>query len=332
MFHSATWNHDHDLTGERVAAIGTGASAIQFVPKIQPIVGKLHLFQRTPSWVMPDPDREVTDFERRMYRRFPSTQRAVRGLIYLVQEVTVFGTIINRRLSKVLERVARKHLRDQVSDPELRAKLTPDYLIGCKRITMSDTYYPALQQPNAELVTESIREVRAHSIVTADGEEREVDTIILGTGFKVHDNPGFERIRGRDGRTLGDAWKGSPRAYLGTTVSGFPNFFLLVGPNSAGGYNSIIFTTESHINYALQAIRAMDRDRISAVDVRSDVYETFNRETDERLRDSVWNEGGCASWYIDSNGRNGIWWPGFTWDLWRQTRRFDTDEYELQQA
>jgi cation diffusion facilitator CzcD-associated flavoprotein CzcO len=332
MFHSAHWDHAHDLSGERVAVIGTGASAVQFVPRIQPEVERLYLYQRTPSWVMPDPDRRVTDLERRLWQRVPATQRLLRGALYLAHETTVLGTIVDRRLSKGFERLARGHLARQVEDPELRAKLTPDYTLGCKRITLSDTYYPALTQPNAEVVTEPIREIRARSIVSGDGSEREVDTIIMGTGFKALDNPGFERVRGRGGVSMQEAWRGSPRAYLGTTVSGFPNLFLLVGPNSAGGYNSIIFTTEAHVNYAVECIKEMDRRGLRSVEVRRQVYDDFSRETERRLRSSVWNKGGCASWYLDRNGRNGVWWPGFTWRLWQRTRRFDTRDYVLTAA
>ena len=332
LFHSARWNHEHDLSGERVAVIGTGASAVQFVPRIQRHVGSLHLFQRTPSWVLPDPDRRVTGVERTLFRRVPATQRLLRAGIYFAHEATVFGTIVNRRLSSSVEAIGRRHIRSQVADPELRAKLTPNYTLGCQRITMSNSYYPALTAPGSEVVTEPIREVRARSIVTADGRERELDTIILGTGFKVHDNPAFARVRGRGGQTLGEAWQGSPRAYLGATIAGFPNLFLLVGPNSAGGYNSIIFTTEAHVNYALAAVKEMQKRRLQAVEVRPEVYEEFNRQTEERLRDSVWNEGGCASWYLDPNGRNGVWWPGFTWRLWQRTRRFDPSEYLLEAA
>jgi cation diffusion facilitator CzcD-associated flavoprotein CzcO len=331
-FHSAEWDHDHDLAGERVAVIGTGASAVQFVPRIQPQVGRLHLFQRTPSWVMPDPDRKVSDFERRLWKRLPATQRLLRAGLYLAHETTVLGTIVNRRLSRGFETIARRHLRRQVEDPELRRKLTPTYTLGCKRITLSDSYYPALTQPNAEVVTDPIREIRSGSIVTRDGTEREIDTIIFGTGFKALDNPGFSRVRGRDGRTMAEAWNGSPRAYLGTTINGFPNLFLLVGPNSAGGYNSIIFTTEAHVNYVIACLREMDRRALRTVEVRSDVYEAFNRETERRLSASVWNKGGCASWYLDANGRNGVWWPGFTWRLWQRTRRFDTRDYQLTAA
>jgi cation diffusion facilitator CzcD-associated flavoprotein CzcO len=332
IFHSAEWNHDHKLTGERVAVIGTGASAIQFVPRIQPHVGTLHVFQRTPSWVMPDMDRRVTGFERRLFRTVPAAQRLLRAGLYLGHEATVLGTIVDRRLSAGFESIGRRHLRRQVADPDLRRKLTPSYTLGCKRITLSNSYYPALCQPNSEVVTDPISEVRSHSIVTADGAEREVDTIILGTGFKVHDNPGFSRVRGRGGQTLGDAWQGSPRAYLGTAIAGFPNLFLLVGPNSAGGYNSIIFTTEAHVNYVMACLRKMDEDGLRTVEVRPEVYDRFNREADERLRSSVWNRGGCASWYLDENGRNGVWWPGFTWRLWQRTRRFDVREYHLRAA
>jgi cation diffusion facilitator CzcD-associated flavoprotein CzcO len=332
MFHSAEWDHDHDLAGERVAVIGTGASAVQIVPEIQPDVASLSLFQRTPVWVMPDADRPVTGFEQRMFRRLPVTQRTVRGLIYLLQESTVLGTIVDRRLSTVFEQIARRHLRRQVPDPGLREKLTPSYTLGCKRITMSNTYYRALTQPNADVVTEPITEFTARGIRTADGAERELDAIVLATGFKVFDHPGFAAVRGRGGQTLLDAWQGSPRAYLGTAVAGFPNLFFLVGPNSAGGYNSIIFSSESHVNYVAGCVREMERANVATVEVRPEVYEAFNRETDRRLGASVWNQGGCASWYIDPNGRNGVWWPGFTWRLWQRTRRFDRGNYIAQPA
>jgi cation diffusion facilitator CzcD-associated flavoprotein CzcO len=332
VFHSAHWDHDHDLRGERVGVIGTGASAVQFVPMIQPQVGKLHVFQRTPSWVLPDPDRPVTGIERTLWRRLPVTQRLLRSALYGVFELTVFGTIVNPRLSKRFEGIGRRHLKAQVKDPELRRKLTPNYTLGCKRITLSDTYYPALAADNAEVVTEAIERVTPTGIRTADGTERELDTLILGTGFKVHDNPAFARVRGRDGKTLGEAWEGSPRAYLGSTIAGFPNLFLLVGPNSAGGYNSIIFTTEAHVNYAIEALKTMRRRRARVAEVRREVYDRWSRQTEERLSNSVWNEGGCRSWYLDGNGRNGVWWPGFMAGLWLRTRRFNAAEYELTPA
>ena len=326
-FHSAKWNHAHDLRGERVAVVGTGASAIQFVPKIQPQVEKLHVFQRTPPWVLPDPDRPMKPAERWVLRNFPPARRAARTAIYWIFELTVLGTMKDRRLVKPIEDQARRHLARQVPDPELRAKLTPNYTIGCKRILLSDTYYPALQAPNAEVVTERITEITPKGVRTADGVEREVDTIILGTGFNLHNHPAFDHVRGRGGVTLADAWKGSPRAYLGSSVAGFPNYFTLVGPNSAGGFNSIVFTSEAHINYVIECLKVMDERGLAAVEVRRDVYEEWEREVEHRLRNSVWNAGGCRSWYLDENGNNNVWWPGFTWRLWQQTRRFDLANY-----
>jgi cation diffusion facilitator CzcD-associated flavoprotein CzcO len=332
LFHSAVWDHDHDLGGERVGVIGTGASAIQFVPMIQPEVGRLTLFQRTPSWVMPDPDRPVREIEHTLWRRLPITQRLLRTLLYGFFELTVVSTIVNPRLASRFEAIGRRHLRSQVPDPELRAKLTPSYTLGCKRITMSNTYYPALRAPNAEVVTDRIERVTATGIRTTDGVERPLDTIILATGFKVNDNPAFGRVRGRAGMTLGEAWQGSPRAYLGSTIAGFPNLFLLVGPNSAGGFNSIIFTTEAHVNYAIAALKTMEKRRARTAEVRREVYDRWARETERRLAQSVWNEGGCSSWYLDRNGRNGVWWPGFMASLWLRTRRFNAAEYELSAA
>jgi cation diffusion facilitator CzcD-associated flavoprotein CzcO len=329
VFHSSAWDHEHDLDGERVAVIGTGASTIQFVPRIQPSVGALHLFQRTPPWVLPDRDRPIAEGERRLFRTVPPLQRLARAALYWAHEATVFVTIVDRRLAKLLERQGRRHLRLQVQDAMLRAKLTPSYTVGCKRILLSNEYYPALTRPNVELVTDPIREVRARSIVTRSGAEREVDTIILGTGFKVHDHPAFARVRGRDRRTLAEEWQGSPRAYLGTTVPGFPNLFLLVGPNSAGGFNSIVFTSEAHINYVMGCLDKMDDEGLESVEVRRGVYEAYNRSVDNRLRESVWNAGGCQSWYLDANGRNNVWWPGFTWRLWQRTRHFDVDRYSV---
>jgi cation diffusion facilitator CzcD-associated flavoprotein CzcO len=330
-FHSATWDHEHDLAGERVAVIGTGASAIQFVPRIQPHVGTLHLFQRTPPWVLPHMDRRFNRIERWLLRHSPPARWLTRALIYWSHEVTVFGTIKDRRLIKPIEAVARRHLRREVADPVLRRKLTPSYTIGCKRILLSNDYYRALTQPNVEVVTDGIQEVTAKGVRTSDGVEREVDTIILATGFNVHHHPSFEHVQGRDGVSLADIWAGSPRAYLGTAISGFPNHFALVGPNSAGGFNSIVFTIESHINYVLQCLRTMDEHGLRTVEVRRDVYDSFQRDVDERLSGSVWNAGGCKSWYLDAEGRNNVWWPGFTWQLWQKTRRFDLGDYVLQE-
>jgi cation diffusion facilitator CzcD-associated flavoprotein CzcO len=327
-FHTAQWDHDVDLRGRRVAVIGTGASSIQVVPHIQPEVEKLHLFQRTPAWIMPHPDRPLSDREHKLYRRFPLAQRLMRGAIYWARETFVIP-FVRPRLARVPEAAARKHIAKQVPDSSLRRKLTPDYTIGCKRILISNDYYPAVSQPNVELVTEGIREVRPHSIVTGDGREVEVDVIIYGTGFRVTDMPAAERVRGRDGRTLSETWAGSMQAYLGTSIAGFPNLFMLVGPNTGLGHNSIVFMVESQVEYVLGALRAMDAGGVASVDVRPDVQDAYNAELQDQLKGTVWATGGCASWYLDDTGRNTTLWPGSTWPFRRRTRRFDPAAYTV---
>ncbi|HEY2637514.1 MAG TPA: NAD(P)/FAD-dependent oxidoreductase [Solirubrobacteraceae bacterium] len=328
-FHSATWNHDHDLENERVAVIGTGASAIQFVPEIQPTVAKLHVFQRTPPWIMPHTDRPVTAAERRVFRRFPAVQRLIRNAVWAGREWLVIGLTRKPRFMRLPAAVGRRHLRGQVSDAELRARLTPDYTVGCKRILLSDKWYPALQRDNVEVVTDAVTEIRPHSVVTADGTEREVDTIIAGTGFLVTDFPAAQRLRGRGGQTLAEAWNGSMRAYLGTTVAGFPNLFTLVGPNTGLGHSSMVYMIESQVAYVADALRVMAERGVAEVDVREDVQAAYNDELQRRMGRTVWSSGGCASWYLDANGRNTTLWPDFTFAFRNRTRRFEAGDYDL---
>jgi cation diffusion facilitator CzcD-associated flavoprotein CzcO len=327
-FHTAQWDHDVDLRGRRVAVIGTGASSIQVVPHIQPEVEQLHLFQRTPAWIMPHRDRTLSEREHTLYRRLPLLQRAVRGAIYWARETFVIP-FVRPKLARIPETQARKFIKQQVPDRELRRKLTPDYTIGCKRILISNDYYPAVSQPNVSLETGGIREIRPRSIVTNDGREIEVDVIVLGTGFRVRDMPAAERVRGRDGRSLSETWNGSMEAYLGTSIAGFPNLFMLVGPNTGLGHNSIVFMIESQVEYLLGALRTMDRRGLASVDVRPEVQDAYNAELQESLRGTVWSTGGCASWYLDDTGRNTTLWPGSTWPFRRRTRRFDPSAYKL---
>jgi cation diffusion facilitator CzcD-associated flavoprotein CzcO len=330
MFHSARWDHDHDLTGKRVAVIGTGASSIQFIPKIQPQVGALTLFQRTPPWIMPHPDRAIRPREKWLFRHLPFTQKLLRAGVYAFFESRVLPFTKKPDLMKVGEKIALKHMREQIpGDAELRTKLTPGYRMGCKRILMSNTYYKALAQPNADVVTDAIAEVREHAIVTADGTEHEVDTIILGTGFFVADMPFAQWVRGREGRTMADVFAGSPQGYLGTTVSGFPNLFLLTGPNTGLGHNSIVYILESQFRYVLDALRTMRARGAGVVEVRPEAQERFNAAVQKQMKGTVWTTGGCSSWYIDSNGLNTTLWPGWTWDYRRRTRRFDPAPYVL---
>ncbi len=328
LFHSARWDHSHDLAGERVAVIGTGASAVQFVPRIQPYVGHLTLFQRTPPWVLPRQDRPISGRQRALFRALPLAQHLVRTAIYWQRELLVPGFVYRPRLMKGAERLALQHLASQVADPVLRAKLTPSYPMGCKRILLSDDFYPALTQDNVEVVTERICEVRTSSIVTQDGREHTVDTIILATGFHVTDMPAARYVRGRDGLVLADAWRDGPRAYLGTTVVGFPNLFLLIGPNTGLGHSSMVFMIESQIAYILDCLRIMNRRRVQAVEVRPDVQQSFNYEMQRRMQGTVWTSG-CASWYLDAGGYNSTLWPGFTWEYRWRTCRFDPANYVL---
>ncbi len=323
-FHSARWDHDHDLTGRQVAVVGTGASAIQFVPEIQPQVGRLRVFQRTAPWVLPRRDRALSGAERRLFRAVPATQRLARSAIYWAREGFT-ATFVHPRLMRLPQRLALRHLRGAVADPELRARLTPDYTLGCKRVLLSNHYLPALTSQNVEVITSGIREVRPYGIVTDDGEEHPADTIIVGTGFHVTDPPFGDQVRGRDGRTLAEVWKGSPKAHLGVTVAGFPNLFLLLGPNTALGSTSVVLMIEAQVEYVLRALEFMRAAGVATVEPRPEAQQAFLAEVDARMRPTVWSAGGCASWYMDRTGRNSTLWPSFTWAYGRRTRRFDPD-------
>ncbi|MEQ8800334.1 MAG: NAD(P)/FAD-dependent oxidoreductase [Salinisphaeraceae bacterium] len=332
-FHSQQWDHDFDLTGKRVAVIGTGASAIQFVPQIAPEVAELQLFQRTPPWVVPKPDRAVTRLEQALFKRLPSAQLAVRNTLYWQLESRALAFVVQPRLMKLMERQARSHLRKQVPDRDLRKRLTPDYTLGCKRVLISDDYYPALTRDNVNLVTDGIREVREHSIITADGVEREVDAIIYGTGFAATDPIGPLKITGRDGADLRETFaETGTEAFLGTTVSGFPNLFLLMGPNTGLGHNSMVYMIESQIALVMDTLKAIDYEGLAAVDVKRASQDAYNRWVHEHTKEAVWNTGGCKSWYLDANGKNVTLWPGFTWDFRRRTRRFPARHFELLRA
>src|SRR3954451_5378206 len=326
IFHSARWDHDHDLSGERVAVVGTGASAIQFVPQIQPQVARLHLFQRTPPWIMPRPERPITKLERFVYRRLPKAQIAMRAAVYWGRELYAIP-MLHHRLSKLIEKAGRRHLERQVQDPELRTKLTPDYSPGCKRILVSNDYLPSLENDNVEVVTDAIAEVREHSIVDVNGVERAVDTIILGTGFHVTDLPIAERVRGRDGRTLAEHWDGSLQALRGTTVAGFPNLFFLLGPNTGLGHTSVVLMAEAQARYVRRALEHVDMTRAAALEPLLEAQDRWNQAVQERMKGTVWTEGGCASWYIDAKGSNTTLWPDHTFRFFQPLRRSDAGDY-----
>ena len=325
-FHSARWDHDHDLSGERVAVIGTGASAIQFVPEIQPEVEQLHVFQRSAPWVIPHRNRPMKRWERALYRLFPPAQLAMRAGIYWARESFVLQ-FRHRWIGKLLERIPIAHMKKAIRDPELRRKLTPDYSIGCKRILPTNEWYPALAQPNVEVIASGLSEVRPHSVVAADGTEREVDTIIFGTGFHVTDVPIANRIEGLTGETLAEVWRGRMQAYKGTTVAGFPNLFFLVGPNTGLGHTSIVFMIESQIEYVLGALQTMRRHGAQTLEVKRGAQAAYNAEIDEMTEGTVWLSGGCQSYYLDRNGHNAALWPTYTWPFRRRLREFDAVAY-----
>jgi cation diffusion facilitator CzcD-associated flavoprotein CzcO len=329
FFHSAQWDCDYDLTGKRVAVVGTGASAIQFVPKIADQVAQLHLFQRTPPWVLPKPDRPITRLERTLFKLAPALQQAYRNLIYWRLETRVLGFTIHPKAMKAAELLGRLHINRAIKDRSLRRAVTPDYTIGCKRILMSNDYYPALARPNVDVVTGGVQRVTPRGVIGADGVEREVDAIVYGTGFKVHDPLGPMQIRGLNGAELGRHWREHGlEAYLGTTVAGFPNLFILVGPNTGLGHNSIVYMIESQVHYVLEAIRTMRSRSLSYVDVKPEAQTAFNDRIQEQLDGAVWSSG-CASWYLDENGKNRTLWPGFTFRYRQATDAFEAEDYEL---
>lgn len=327
-FHSAEWDGSYDLRNKRVAVIGTGASAIQFVPRIAKSVAKLHLFQRTAPWVLPKPDRAIQDWEKKLFGLAPLSQRLYRYWIYWVMESRAFGFTLDPKVMKLVAALGRLHIRKQIRDPKLRRLVTPTYTPGCKRILMADDYYPTLERPNVELVTERIAKITSHGVVTADGREREVDALIFGTGFKVSELLTHLQIRGRGGVDINEAWKNGAEAYLGTTVSGFPNLYILMGPNTGLGHNSMVFMIESQIEYVLRCMRMLDARGAKLADVRKKTQTLFNQYIQRRLTRTVWATG-CHSWYLDREGYNSTTWPGFTFEFWLRTRRFKADDYEI---
>ncbi len=329
LFHSAQWDHSWSAAGQRVGVIGTGSSAVQFVPHVQREAASLTLFQRTASWVLPRIDKDVSDARKRAYRRVPGLQRLVRALVYTRTEIPLIGFRYDRRLLKLAEKMGRKHLEEQVSDPVLRQKLTPHFDLGCKRVLLSNTYYPALAAPNASVVTDRIVRVVPSGVVTEDGVTHELDALILGTGFKVQDPPIAHRVS-VDGVTLAEHWKRSGMTALhGLAVAGFPNLFFLMGPNSALGHNSVLLMIEAQIDHLIQALDVLDRRGLRTIEPRADVQAAYNTRIQRELQPTVWNSGGCNSWYLDEHGRNTVLWPTFTFTYMRELRAFDPAEYVL---
>ncbi|MFI1567407.1 flavin-containing monooxygenase [Streptomyces sp. NPDC020490] len=328
VFHSARWRHDLDLAGRRVAVIGTGASAIQFVPAIQPEVGHLDLYQRTPPWIGPKNDKANSALQTRLLTSVPGYQRFRRNFNMWGREILAF-VMARPAVAAKMQKMASDHLKASVPDERLRAALTPDYVMACKRLLFSNTYYPAIQQPNVELVTDGIAEVTADAVVTTDGRRRPVDTIILGTGFEAVRRPIAERLFGRDGVSLRETWSEGMSALRGTGVAGFPNLFMMLGPNTTLGHSSQVIMIEAQIAYLLDALKTMDKRGLAGVEVLPEAQRAYNERLDRRLEGTVWNAGNCRSWYLDEHGRNPSIWPTYTWRFRRATSRFDPAEHLL---
>ena len=329
VFHSARWDHGARLDGRRVAVVGTGASAIQIVPEIQPTTARLVLFQRTPAWVLPRRDRVITSQEKWAYRRFPPAQRLARLGNYLVREPAFAAFVARPGVLKAAQRIAERYLARSVADPVLRAKLTPHYVMGCKRILLSSDFYPALTRPNVEVVGAGLAGVDGRTVIAGDGTARDVDVIILATGFRAVDMPIAGRITGADGVTLAQAWGGDMRALRGTTVPGFPNLCLVIGPNTGLGHSSMIHIIESQVRYILDYLATLDRTGAAALDARRGAQERWCAGIERRMASSVWATGGCVSWYLNAAGRNTTLWPGSTLEFRSATRHLDVSEYHV---
>ena len=328
MFHSSRWDHGYDMRGKRVAVIGTGASAIQFVPEIAGQVARLDLYQRTAPWILPRPDRAIGRVEQWLQARVPALQWLYRAMVYAQYESRALWYVYVPSMLRVAERQALRHLHAQVADPVLRKQLTPNYALGCKRVLLMNTYYPAITRPNVALITDPIALVKANSIVTVSGEEREVDAIVFGTGFDVEHAATAVEVVGRGGKRL---FAVNREAYKGCAVTGFPNYFMIAGPNTGLGHNSMIYMIESGVRYVMGAVMEILDLNLHSVEVKEEVQTAFNAALRERMKGTVWTSG-CQSWYLDKKGRNYTLWPGFTFSYRRLTRRFDIENYVVKEA
>jgi cation diffusion facilitator CzcD-associated flavoprotein CzcO len=328
MFHSAHWDHDVELDGKRVAVIGTGASAIQIVPELAGTAARVDVYQRTAPWVLPRRDVAYRPWQKMLLRRFPPVQRLARAAVYLAREATVPMFVAVPGLGKLAARSAIRNIDKAISDPVLRAKVLPHFALGCKRVLISNDWYPALTRPNVDLITEPIRRLTETGIVAGDGAEREIDVLVVATGFLPTELPIAQLIKGTHGQTLSDAWsEHGIQAYKGATVAGFPNLFFVVGPNTGLGHSSMVYMIESQLAYLIDAWRTMRRHQLATVEVLPEAQREWNRDLQRRMRRTVWHTGGCRSWYLDAHGRNVTLWPRTTYTFRRLTKRFDLPAY-----
>lgn len=330
VFHSSEWDHNYDLNGKRVAVIGTGASSIQIVPNIAPLVSQLTVFQRSAAWVTPRRNRKISVFEKWLFKNLPFTQKAIREGMYWFREWLGKSFVGNKTIHALSKMVAMKHLKKHIKDPELRAELTPNYEIGCKRILISDDYYPAFNRPNVQLVTSPIAEVTPTGLLTEDGKSHPADAIVCGTGFVAADIEMYTRVSGLGGRSLNQEWaQHSAEGYRGTTVSGYPNLTFILGPNTGLGHNTVVHMMESQMNYIMGYLRTLEQlGEGKALDVKMSAQKAYNEDLQKKFAGTVWASG-CKSWYIDSRGRNTALYPRLTAEFRKQTKVFDASNYDV---
>jgi len=326
MFHSARWNHDYDLKGKRVAVIGTGASAIQFIPQVQPLASELFVFQRTAPWVLPKADMDLNDTAKNIIKRFPVIQKTWRNSIAQILNGINFG-LRNPKTLKPVNALSRQLLKLQIKDEQLRKDVTPNFDIGCKRLLFANNYYPALQQDNVKLIPHGLVEIDGNTVISANGERHEVDVIIWGTGFEVSHPPIGKRVYDVEGKLLADRWKdSSPEAYLGTSIEGLPNAFLVLGPNILV-YDSFIGIAEAQIGYIVDGLVKMKSQKIKQLVIKKEVIAKHNHLVQKHLKTTVFNAGGCKSYYLDANGRNFAAWPWSLKELRSRLKKMDLDHY-----
>ncbi|MCB9032771.1 MAG: NAD(P)/FAD-dependent oxidoreductase [Chitinophagales bacterium] len=330
-FHSAQWNHDYDYSNKRVAIIGSGASAIQIVPAIAKKVKSLSVFQRTPSWVIPKPDREISTVEKTLFKYLPITQQLYRNALFVRNELFATGFVIDQRVMKLVQPQVEKYIKKVVKDKSLQEKVTPNYTLGCKRILLSNDYYPALNRDNVEVVTEGIDAITSKGIKTKDGKQHEFDLIVFATGFKASEDVAPFPIIGKNGNNLKEIWdeKGA-EAYLGVSIAGFPNAFMVIGPNTGLGHSSMILMIEHSVHYIIEALKTYNNKKVKSIDVKQKVQDDYNAAIQKRLNKAVWSQGGCASWYKTKDGKNTTLWPGFTFEFRARTLFFDSSKYNVE--
>lgn len=327
LFHSARWDHSVSLKNKKVGVIGSAASAIQIIPAIAPIVNHLTVFQRTPSWIIPKDDRPYTDLEKTLFALFPPLQELSREIIYWGLEWRAIGFVYFPELMRFYENRVREYIKQKVKDPILAEKVTPKYTIGCKRVLLSNDYYDAIQRPNVAIETAGIAEITPQGILLKDGKHIDLDVIVAATGFKVAQGLIPYEVTGTNGITLDEAWKEGPEAYLGTTIKGFPNLFMIVGPNTGLGHSSMIYMMEAQVGYAMKAIEYLDKHQLYSIEVKPTVQDIYNAELQKKLSKTVWNTGGCSSWYKLPNGKNTTLWPGFTFEFKNLLSKFNPSDY-----